>query len=262
MKTAVITGASAGIGAACARAFAREGLHVVLVARRADRLDEVVKEIRAAGGHASAMVADVTAEADMARVVADTITAQGGLDVMVCNAGVGFNGLLEETPTDVMRRLMEVNFFGTFHAARAAVRHFRATGHGHLFIVSSIVGRRGIPRGSAYAATKFAQVGLGEAVRAELAGTDIRVTIVHPVSTDTEFRQAMAREFGQDVRGAGPRQTPESVARAMVRSLRRPRPDIYPLAGSRLVGVLSVLVPGLADRITARFARRPHATDE
>lgn len=257
MTTAIITGASAGIGAACARAFAREGLHVVLAARRGDRLDAVVEEIRSAGGHASAAVADVTSEADMERLVADTIATHGRLDVMVCNAGVGFNGLLEDTPTEVMRRLMEVNFFGTFYAARAAVRHFRTTGHGHLFIVSSIVGRRGIPRGGAYAATKFAQVGLGEAVRAELAGTDIHVTIVHPVSTDTEFRQAMAREYGQDVRGAGPRQPPESVARAMVRCLRRPRPDIYPLMGSRLVAVFSAVVPGLADRVTARFARRP-----
>jgi NAD(P)-dependent dehydrogenase (short-subunit alcohol dehydrogenase family) len=262
MKTAVITGASAGIGAACARTFAREGLHVVLAARRGDRLAEVVEQIRAAGGQASAVVADVTSEADMERLVADTIATHGRLDVMVCNAGVGFNGLLEDTPTEVMRRLMDVNFFGTFYAARAAVRHFRTTGHGHLFIVSSIVGRRGIPRGGAYAATKFAQVGLGEAVRAELAGTDIHVTIVHPISTDTEFRQAMAREFGQDVRGAGPRQTPESVARAMARSLERPRADIYPFAGTRLVGVFSALVPRVADRITARFARRPRADHE
>lgn len=257
MGTAIITGASAGIGAACARAFAREGLHVVLAARRADRLDAVVEQIRQAGGQASAVVADVTVEADMDRLVADTIAAHGRLDVLVCNAGIGFNARLEDTPTEVMRQLMDVNFFGTFLAARPAVRHFRQAGAGHLFIVSSIVGRRAIARGGAYAATKFAQVGLGEAVRAELVGTGVHVTLVHPVSTDTEFRDAMAERFGQQVEGVGPRQPADAVARAMVRCLRRPRADVYPLFGSRLVGVVSALMPGLTDRLAARFTRRP-----
>lgn len=260
MRTAIITGASSGIGAACARAFAGAGLRVVLVARRADRLDEVVAAIRAAGGDASAVVADVTDEAAMDRVVADAVEAYGGVDVMVCNAGVGWNGRLDETPTDVMRQLMEVNFFGTFYAARAAVRHFRAARRGHLFIVSSIVGRRALARGGAYAATKFAQVGLGEAARAELRGSGVHVTLVHPVSTDTEFRDAMARDFGQAVRGSGPRQPAEVVARAMTRCLRRPRADLYPFRGSRVVGVLGALAPGLVDRLAARFSRAPRDT--
>lgn len=257
MKTAVITGASAGIGAACARAFAREGLHVVLAARRRHRLEMLAHEIGTSGGSASVATADVASEADMEHLVDSTVAGHGRLDVMVCNAGIGYNGRLEDTPTDVMRRLMDVNFFGTFYATRAAVRAFRAAGRGHLFIVSSIVGRRGLPRGGAYAATKFAQVGLGESVRAELAGTSIHVTLVHPVSTDTEFRDATSRNFGMEVSGAGPRQPPEAVARAMVRSLRRPRADVYPFRGSRVVAVMSALAPGLADRVAARFARTP-----
>jgi short-subunit dehydrogenase len=156
-----------------------------------------------------------------------------------------------------MRRLLEVNYFGTFHAARAAVTHFRRVGRGHLFIVSSIVGRKGVPRMGAYAATKFAQAGLGESVRAELAGTGIHVTMVYPISTETEFRRAMAREWGQEVAGTGPRQTPDRVAASMVKALRRPRADVYPFRGSRLVAVASALVPGLADRISARFSRKP-----
>lgn len=257
MRTAIITGASSGIGAACARAFAREGLHVVLLARRAERLEALVSDITSGGGSASAHVADVTDEAAMDQAVAETVAAHGRLDVMVCNAGIGYNGRLDETPTDVMRRLMEVNFFGTFHAARAAVRHFRAAGRGHLFIVSSIVGRRAMARGGAYAATKFAQVGLGEAARAELAGTGVHVTIVHPVSTETGFRAAMAREFGQDVMGSGPRQSADAVARAMARCLRRPTADLYPFRGSRLIGVAAALAPGLMDRLAMRFSRTP-----
>jgi NADP-dependent 3-hydroxy acid dehydrogenase YdfG len=256
-RTAVITGASSGIGEACARAFAREGLHVVLAARRADLLASVAGDIAARGGTATAARCDVTDPAQVDALVAGAIAQTGRLDVMVCNAGLGYNGRLDETSAETMRRLMEVNYFGTFHAARAAVTHFRRVGHGHLFIVSSIVGRKGVPRMGAYAATKFAQAGLGESVRAELTGTGIHVTMVYPISTETEFRRAMAREWGQEVAGTGPRQTPDHVAACMVKALRRPRADVYPFRGSRLVAVASALAPGLADRVSARFSRKP-----
>lgn len=256
-RTAVITGASSGIGEACARAFAREGLHVVLAARRLDRLEAVAHEIAAAGGRATAVSCDVTDAGQVDRLAQAALDRTGRLDVMVCNAGLGFNGRLDETSVEAMQRLMAVNYFGTFHAARTAVRHFRTVGRGHLFIVSSIVGRKGVPRMGAYAATKFAQAGLGESVRAELAGSGVHVTMVYPISTDTEFRGAMAREWGQDVTGAGPRQSPEHVARAMVKALRRPRADVYPFAAARLVAAAATLAPGLADRVAARFSRKP-----
>jgi short-subunit dehydrogenase len=256
-RTAVITGASSGIGEACARAFAREGLHVVLGARRADRLDAVAEAIVAAGGAATPLACDVTDPAQVDALVAGALAATGRFDVMVCNAGIGYNGRLDETSLDTMRQVMEVNYFGTFHAARAAVRHFRGVRTGHLFIVSSIVGRKGMPRMGAYAASKFAQVGLGEAVRAELAGTGAHCTIVYPISTETEFRSAMQRDWGQEVAGTGPRQQPGQVAEAMVRALRRPRADVYPFRGSRLVAVAAALAPGLVDRMSTRFSREP-----
>ncbi len=256
-RTAVITGASSGIGEACARAFAREGLHVVLAARRLDQLERVAAAITAAGGIATVVPCDVTDPVQVERVVAVALETTGRLDVMVCNAGLGYNGRLEETGAETMRRLMEVNYFGTFHAAKAAVTHFRTAGRGHLFIMSSIVGRKGVPRMSAYAASKFAQVGLGESVRAELAGTGIHVTMVYPISTETEFRSAMVREWGLDVAGAGPRQSPDHVAAAMVRALRRPRADIYPLRLSRIVPAAAALLPGLADWVSTRFTRKP-----
>ena len=256
-RTAVITGASSGIGEACARAFAREGLHVVLAARRLDQLERVASDITSSGGMATVAACDVTDPTQVQRVVAEALARTGRLDVMVCNAGLGYNGRLDETGVETMRRLMEVNYFGTFHAARAAVAHFRSVGRGHLFIVSSIVGRKGMPRMSAYAASKFAQAGLGESVRAELAGTGIHVTVVYPISTETEFRKAMVREWGLDVAGTGPRQSPDHVAAAMVRALRRPRADIYPMRLSRLIPAAAALLPGLADWVSMRFARTP-----
>ncbi|MPY90098.1 MAG: SDR family NAD(P)-dependent oxidoreductase [Luteitalea sp.] len=254
-QTVAITGASAGIGAACARACAERGMHVVLAARRGDRLTALAEELRTVSRMAVPVVADVTSEADMERVVDEAVRATGRLDVMICNAGIGYHAALEDTPSDAVRRLMDVNFLGSFHAARAALRVFRSRGRGHVVFVSSIVGRRGLPRSSAYSATKFAQVGLAEALRAELAGSGIDVSIVFPVSTVSELREVMAQELGQRVGGVGPRQPAEAVAHAIVRCLTRPRAEVYPYRWSRLLPVLSVMAPTLGDRVIRRFTR-------
>ena len=255
-RVAAITGASAGIGLACARELARRGAAVVLGARRTDRLDEAVRDIRAAGGRAEAVAMDVTAEADAARLVARAREAFGSLDVMICNAGFGFYGTVEDTPPDVMRRMMDVNFMGSYHGARAALPLFRAQGRGHLLLMSSIVGRRGIAQMSGYSATKAAQVGFAESLRAELAGTAIHVSVVFPISTTTEFRDAMQRDYGHSASGLGPKQTAEEVARAVADCLERPRPEVYPYGRAKLLSILSVLAPAFADRFVGRFGRR------
>src|SRR6185503_16376853 len=123
---------------------------------------------------------------------------------------------------------------GTFLAARAALAPFRRQNAGHLVIVSSIVGKRGVPYMGAYAATKFAQVGLAECLRAELAGSPIHVSVVFPVSTDTEFFDVMVGETGAPVsRAFGPRQHVDTVAAAIGRAIDRPVPEVYPHRISR-----------------------------
>ena len=164
---------------------------------------------------------DVTSEADVQRLVDRAIAAFGRLDIMVCNAGFGYYGTVEETPPDVMQRMMDVNFMGTYLGARAALPIFRRKGHGHLIVVSSIVGRRGIAQMSGYSATKAAQVGFVESLRTEFAGTDIHASVVLPVSTETEFRDAMSRDYGHSVKGLGPKQSADTVA-AAVRPLHPP----------------------------------------
>jgi NADP-dependent 3-hydroxy acid dehydrogenase YdfG len=255
-RVAAITGASSGIGAATARALASRGVAVALAARRQEQLERVCEEIRAGGGRAIAVVADVTSESDMRSFVTRALAAFGRLDVMVCNAGSGFYGTLEDTGAEVMTRLMAVNFMGSFHAARAALPYFEQQGFGHLIFVSSIVGRRGIPHSSAYSATKFAQVGLAEALRAEYLARRIHVTVVYPVSTDTEFREAVRRDYGILAEGRGPTQSAERVAEAIVGAVARPRPEVYPYRPSWWLAVLSVVAPGLTDRLVRRFARR------
>ena len=261
-RVAVITGASSGIGLAVAVHLARAGASVVLGARRADKLDEGVAKIRAEGGRAEAVAMDVTSETDNLRLVAHAESTFGGLHIAVCNAGFGFYGTVEETPPDVMRRMMEVNFIGTFLTARAALPTFRRQNYGHLMIVSSIVGQRGIPAMSAYSATKAAQVGFAESLRTEFAGTAIEVSIVFPVSTRTEFRTAMQRDFGHTVAGLGPKQSVDVVAQAMVEGIRRRRPEIYPHASARGLVVLNALAPGFTDRLVKKYGRRRVDADD
>ncbi len=255
-RVAAITGASSGIGLALSRHLARAGVAVVMGARRVDRLEAAAAEIRAAGGRAEALQADVTAEADVAALVRRAQQAFGRLDIMICNAGFGFYGTVEDTPPETMLRMMDVNFMGTFHGARAALPAFRSAGRGHLVIVSSIVGQRGIAQMSGYSATKAAQVGFAESLRTEFAGTDIHVSVVYPVSTDTEFKHAMERDFGHSVSGLGPRQPVDDVARAIVACIRRPSPEVYPHAWSRGLAVLNAIAPGLTDRLVRKYGRR------
>jgi NADP-dependent 3-hydroxy acid dehydrogenase YdfG len=255
-KVIAITGASAGIGRAAAVALAAEGAAVVASARRADRLDALAAEITAGGGRILTVPGDVTREADMHALVARAVEAFGRLDVMICNAGIGYYGPIDETPPEVLRRLMDVNVLGTMYAAQAALDVFRRQGHGHIIAISSIAGRRGIGGSSLYSATKAAQIGFIEGLRAEFARTNLHASIVYPVSTKTEFRDALHRDYGHVVQGVGPSQSPESVARAIVQCVRRPRAEVYPLRRSKLLAVLAVTMPALTDRFVRRFTRR------
>lgn len=255
-RVACITGASSGIGLACAEALAREGVAVVLGARRQDRLDEAVRRITAAGGRATAVAMDVVREDDMHRLVRTAVETYGRLDVMVCNAGFGYYGALEQMPVDAMARMMDVNYMGTFLGARAALPLFRAQQSGHLIFVSSIVARRGISFMGGYTATKAAQSGLAEALRAEFSGTPIHVSCVYPISTETEFHTAMERDYGHRISGLGPRQTVEDVAAAIVACVKRPQPEVYPKRGTRVLGILSLTLPAFTDRFVRRWGRR------
>src|SRR5262245_48153761 len=254
-RVAAITGASAGIGLACATHLAREGVAVVLGARRVPLLESTAKTIVDAGGRAAIVQMDVTREEDVQALAATAERQFGRLDLMICNAGFGFYGPVDEMPCDVMRRMMNVNYLGTFYGSRAALPIFRRQNTGHLIFISSIVGRRGIPFMGGYSASKAAQAGLAESLRAEFAGTSIHVSCVYPISTPTEFIDTMARDYDQRISGLGPKQTVDDVARAIVSCVKRPRPEVYPYGISRGLAILNAVAPGFTDRFVRKYGR-------
>lgn len=254
-RVVAITGASAGIGLALARLLLTEGASVAAFARRTDRLDALAADAARHGWELLTVTGDVTREPDVQTLVDRTLERFGRIDVMVCNAGIGYHGTLDETPDDVMQRLMDVNVLGTFYAARAALIPMRRQGHGHIIAVSSIVARRGVKGSSVYSATKGAQLSFIESLRAEFVGTSLHASVVFPVATVTEFHEAIARDFGHHVHGRGPRQSADDVARAIVACIERPRAEVYPYRLAWWLAVLNVIAPSLADRVVRRFGR-------
>jgi len=250
-----ITGASAGIGLALARQLVDRGASVAAFARRADRLDALVADAASRPGDVLAVTGDVTSEADVQALVDRTITHFGHLDVMVCNAGIGYHGPLDATPPDVVRRIMDVNVLGTVYAARSALVAMRPRGRGHIIAVSSIVARRGIAGSSVYSASKAAQLAFIESLRTEFLGTGLHASVVFPVSTTTEFHAAIARDFGHAVTGHGPKQSADEVARAIVACIGSPRAEVYPYRWAKVLSVLSAIAPAQADRLVRHFRR-------
>ena len=252
-RSILITGASSGIGAALAKAGAAAGMRVALMARGREALEAVAAGIRSVGGDALVLAGDVARSEDCRRVVREAEDAFGGLNVLVNNAGYGILSWLEETPDADAERIVAVNLLGSFYPTAAAVPGMRARGRGHVVFVSSIVGKKGVPGYALYCATKFGQVGLADALRAEVAADGVDVSVVYPISTATGFREARVRPGATPVpQHATLRvQSPGHVARAILKCLARPRAEVHPFPAVRLYAAAVQLFPGLTTRMLA-----------
>ena len=187
-KTAVVTGASSGIGEATARLLADRGCNIVLAARREERLRALAAEL---GEGAFAAPTDVTDPAACAALIGRTIERFGALDALVNNAGLGLYGSVADGDPEDWRRMFEVNVLGVLYTTRAAVRHMLLRGSGDVVFVSSLAGRR-VPRadGTVYAATKHAVTAIAEGLRMDVSERGIRVINVEPGLVRTEFPES------------------------------------------------------------------------
>jgi len=214
-----ITGATAGIGRAAARQLVAKGAKVALGGRRSERLDELVAELGA--DNAVGVVMDVRVPADNARLVSAAVEKWGRLDSVVPNAGIGmYGGILDKTD-DELAEMMDTNYAGTVWTVRAAVPTLLEAGGGDIVIVSSVAGFRGGEDEAVYAGTKHAQVGLAGSLDRELREKGIRVTLICPAGTATEFAVGAGR-VEDDPRFAN-WLTAEDVAHAIVSTLEQPR---------------------------------------
>jgi short-subunit dehydrogenase len=255
-KTIVITGASDGIGAELARQLATQRPNLVLAARRADALDTVAERCRSAGAECLAVPTDVADQASCAALIAAAVERFGGIDVLVANAGVSGHARLDEV-ADLgwYERMMRVNLFGTVWCCHAALPHLKAA-RGLIVGVSSLAGKVGVPGRTAYSASKFAQAGFLEALRAELAEDGVAVTIVYPGVVATRIRYhgfgpdgAPAGKSGLDERGMMP---VETCARQIARAMAARRRELIMTAKGKLGPWLKLIAPRLVDRMALK----------
>ena len=217
-KVAVITGASSGIGEATARLLVAEGVRVVLVARRRDRIDALAAEL---GDAALALTADVGNAAAVADVFGEVERRFGGLDLLFNNAGLGVNARFEASDSADWKRMIDVNLYGVLHCTQAAIPLMRGRPGAMISSVSSVGGRYGTESWSVYSATKFAVVGFHDALRKELGGEGIRVSVIEPGAVWTEFGQNVSDAM-RERRESLDALTSEDVAQALVYAFAQP----------------------------------------
>lgn len=262
-KVVIITGASSGIGLACAREFASIGSIVVLAARNLDALNELAVELQSQDRRCLVVGTDVASEADCRHLIDETVKTFGRIDILINNAGISMRALLSDVALDVLRRLMDVNFWGTVYCTKFALPHLIAT-KGSVVGLSSIAGFLGLPGRTGYSASKFAVHGFLESVRIENLYNGLHVMIMAAGFTASNIRKAALTADGSP-QGDSPRaeekmMQPEQVARAIVRAIRkRKRNKILTIIG-QLTVVLRSIIPDIVDREAfRRLASEPNS---
>ena len=252
-RSVVVTGAAGGIGTALARRFAAEGARLSLLDRDGEGARALARELTDAGCSALALGCDVGSEAQCRESVESVVSARGGIDVLVNNAGITQLGRLIDTEVSVLRRVMDVNFFGAVHCTKAALPHLLAR-RGRIVVLSSVAGLAPLATRSGYAASKHALHGFFESLRAEHREDGLRVLMVCPSFVATRIGDSALGPDGAaagpgartGVRGAMP---PEQLADAVLRAMRRDRRRLLVPAAARLAVALARVAPGLYERL-------------
>lgn len=253
-STVLVTGASSGIGRATALELARRGTRLVLVSRSEQTLAEVAAECRREGAEARCVAADVADAAAVTAAFDYARSAYGPVDGVVHAAAVLALGRFEDVPVEDFDRVLTVNVSGTAHVARAALDHFREAGGGSLVVVGSLLGRTTTPYLSGYVASKWAVHGLVRTLQIEARRTPgVRIGLVTPGGVDTPIYDAAAHYVRRAGRPPPPVESPERVARAVVRSLSKPRRNasVGPANGITALGFR--LLPGVYDRVITPY---------
>jgi len=246
----VITGASSGIGLATAHAAAKKGAKVVLVARNDDALSEIVEEIKASGGDATYVKADVSFRSDLEKVAQKTIDRYGRIDTWVNNAGLSIWGRLEQVIEEDHRRLFDINFWGVVNGSLVAAPYLKRNG-GALINLGSEVSDAAIPIQGMYAASKHAVKGFTDALRMELEEehAPISVTLIKPAGIDTPFTSHAKNYTSKEPKLPAPVYHPDEVARAILYAATHRTRDIFVGGAGKMVSTLNKFMPRVVDWI-------------
>jgi short-subunit dehydrogenase len=257
----LVTGASQGIGKAIAELAAKRGMRVLASARSVDLLNQLATTVKAAGQTLEVVQADVATDAGRAAMVEAARSKFGGLDVLINNAGIGATGHFAESSPDVLRSIMETNFFGTVETTRLFLPLLKEGTTPAVVNVSSILGRRAIPGRSLYCASKFAVEGWTQAIRAEFARFDIDVITVNPGLTQTNFSQNMLEKNARQSLDHRRGMTSEQVAAVTLAALERGKRAVNLTFLGKALLFANRFAPGLVDRISKKKVRQLFADE-
>ncbi len=250
----VITGASSGIGLATARMAAKRGARLVLAARSRGALDALRGEIADAGGQALAVPTDVTKAEDVAALARAAIDRFGGFDTWVNDAGTGMYGRLADIPVEEMRKLFDVNVWGTVMGSQEALKHLRVRG-GALINIGSVESDRAIGVQGAYSASKHAVKAFTDEFRVgiEEAGAPVAVTLVKPGAIDTPFPVNAKNYLDSEPQHVPPVYAADTVADAILHCATTPTRDIFVGSGAKMMSAMGHWMPGLTDLAMAKL---------
>lgn len=262
-KVVIITGASSGIGLACARAFAARESKVVLAARSIEKLNDILNEIDPSHGNCIAVRTDVTIEQDCKVLIEKTIERYGRIDILVNNAGISMRATFDDVEIQVLRRVMEVNFWGAVYCTKYALPYIQIS-KGTIVGISSIAGFHGLPGRTAYSASKFALQGFLESIRIENHRKGVHVCVLAASFTSSEIRKNALDAYGNP-QGETPRQeekltSPERVAKNLLRSIRKKKRNRIMSLEGQLMVFFQGIVPALTDWVIIRkFAKEKNS---
>lgn len=263
-EVVLITGASAGVGRATARAFAERGANVGLLARGPDGLEAAAKEVQAAGASAVPIPVDVADANDVERAAEQVERELGPIDVWVNNAMTSVFAPFPEIQPDEYERVTRVTYLGYVNGTRAALRRMKPRDRGVIVQVGSALAYRAIPLQSAYCAAKHAVKGFTESVRCELLhdGSGVQVCMVQlPALNTPQFDWVLSR-LPNRAQPVPPIYQPEVAARAIVRAAERPRREVLAGGSTMLTLLANKIAPGLLDRYLGKTGYRSQQTDE